>query len=113
MLGLSVATRIYLYQGAADMRCSFSGLSGLVRNGMGGDPLSGSLFVFLNRRRTLVKLLYWAGDGLVVVAKRLEKGTFRFPSNTSESAEIDHRHLMLLLEGVSPRRLHRRYRVGD
>jgi transposase len=113
MLGLTAATRIYLYQGAADMRCSFDGLAGLVRAGLGGDPLSGALFVFANRRRTLAKLLYWAGDGFVIWAKRLEKGTFRFPSSASQSAEIDHRHLMLLLEGVSPRRLHRRYQVGD
>jgi transposase len=113
MLGLSAATRIYLYQGAADMRRSFAGLSGLVRSGLGGDPQSGSWFVFVNRRRTLVKLLYWAGDGFVIVAKKLEVGTYRLPSAPSPSAEIDYRHLMLLLEGVSPRRLHRRYRPGD
>jgi transposase len=113
MLGLTAATRIYLYRGPADMRCSFDGLSGLVRRGLGGDPLSGALFVFCNRRRTMVKLLYWAGDGYTIWAKRLEKGTFCLPSTASESAELDHRHLMMLLEGVSPRRLHRRYQVGD
>ncbi len=93
------------------MRCSFSGLAGLVRQGLGGDPLSGALFVFLNRRRTLVKLLYWAGDGFVVWAKRLERGTFGLPPGGAP--EIDYRHLVLLLEGVTPRRLRRRYRPGE
>jgi transposase len=113
MLGLSAATRIFLYQGAADMRCSFDGLAGLVRQGLGGDPLSGAWFVFVNRRRTLVKLLYWAGDGFVILAKRLEKGTFRVPPAGDGAARLDYRQLVLLLEGVAPRRLHRRYQPGD
>ena len=93
------------------MRCSFAGLAGLVRQGLGGDPLSGALFVFLNRRRTLVKVLVWCGDGFAIWAKRLERGTFRLPPDGAP--EIDHRHLVLLLEGVVPRRLHRRYQAGD
>ena len=58
MLTLTGATRIYLYRGACDMRKSFDGLCGLVRSELGADPLSGSLFVFCNRRRNMVKLLY-------------------------------------------------------
>ena len=109
MLGLTGATRIYLYQGSADMRKSYDGLSGLVRTQMQGDPLSGSLFVFCNRRRTMVKVLYWVGDGLCVWQKRLEQGTFRMLAEVATDGQIDRRSLMLLLEGVSPRRLHRRY----
>ena len=63
LLALTGATRIFLYRGAADMRKSFDGLSGLVRTELDGDPLSGALFVFCNRRRTMVKLLYWDRDG--------------------------------------------------
>lgn len=114
MLALTGATRIFLYRGAADMRKSFDGLSGMVRTELEEDPLSGSLFVFCNRRRTMVKLLYWDRDGLALWYKRLEKGTFRLPTPTTGGAtEIDRRSLWMLLEGVTPRRLHRRYQVGD
>lgn len=113
MLALTGATRIYLYRGAADMRKSFDGLSGLIRSELGGDPLSGALFVFCNRRRTMVKLLYWDRDGLALWYKRLEKGTFRLPKPEAGAAEIDRRSLSLLLEGITPRRLNRRYQPGD
>lgn len=113
MLALTAATRIYLYRGPADMRKSFDGLSGLVRLELQADPLSGALFVFCNRRRTMVKLLYWDHDGLALWYKRLERGTFRLPPLTADTAEIDRRSLAMLLEGVTPRRLHRRYQLGD
>lgn len=113
MLALTGATRIFLYRGAADMRKSFDGLSGLVRTELEEDPLSGSLFVFCNRRRTMVKLLYWDRDGLALWYKRLEKGTFRLPGPAAGAMEIDRRSLSMLLEGVTPRRLNRRYQPGD
>ena len=113
MLALTGALRIYLYRGAADMRKSFDGLSGLVREELDEDPLSGALFVFCNRRRTMVKLLYWDRDGLALWYKRLEKGTFRVPDPGAGAAEIDRRDLLLLLEGVTPRRMSRRYQIGD
>lgn len=109
MLSLTAATRIYLYRGAADLRKSFDGLAGLVRGEMGADPLSGALFVFCNRRRTMVKLLYWSVDGYAIWQKRLERGTFRVPVQGAGDAQIDRRSLTLLLEGVTPQRLHRRY----
>ena len=65
MFGLTSATRIYLYSLPCDMRKSFDGLSGLVRQELGEDPLSGSLFVFCNRRRNMAKLLYWDRDGIM------------------------------------------------
>lgn len=111
MFGLTAATRIFLYRGAADMRCGFDGLCGLVRFHLQGDPLCGGLFVFVNRRHTLVKILCWEGDGLAIYAKRLEQGTFRVPVGDAPSAEIDRRTLALLLEGVTPRRLSPRYQL--
>ena len=65
MLALSAAIRIYLYRAPCDMRKSFDGLCGMIRSELGADPLSGSLFVFVNRRRNMVKLLYWASDGFI------------------------------------------------
>ncbi len=109
MLALTGATRIYLYRGAADLRKSFDGLCGLVRSQLKQDPLSGALFVFCNRRRTLVKMLYWDTDGFAIWQKRLEQGTFRIPRSTGPEALIDRRILTLLLEGVTPRRMYRRY----
>ena len=76
MFGLTAATRIYLYRGVCDMRKSFDGLCGIVRSDLGADPLSGSLFVFVNRRRSMVKLLYWDRDGLALWYKRPERGCF-------------------------------------
>jgi transposase len=66
MFGLTAATRIYLCRGVCDMRKSFDGLCSIVRSDLGADPLSGSLFVFVNRRRSMVKLLYWDRDGLAL-----------------------------------------------
>jgi transposase len=113
MLGLSAATKIYLYQRPADMRSSFDGLAGLVRSGLSGDPQSGAWFVFVNRRRTIVKLLCWCGDGYALWSKRLARGTYRVPGADGQGPRLEYRQLVLLLEGVAPRRLHRRYRPGD
>ena len=90
--------RLFLWRGAADMRKSFDGLSGIVREGFGRDPLAGDWFVFLNRRRHLVKVLYWDRDGYALWSKRLERGRFVLPSG--EAPEIGRAELALLLEGV-------------
>lgn len=109
MLALTAATRIYLYRSACDMRKSFDGLCGLIRSELGADPLSGSLFVFCNRRRTMVKLLYWDRDGLVIWYKRLEKGSFSLPQILSSNGRIDRLQLSMLLEGVVPKKVSKRY----
>ena len=80
MFSLSSSHCYHLYRGACDMRKSFNGLSGLGRAGLGRDPASGEVFVFLNRRRTLLKLLHWESGGFVLYYKRLEQGTFTLPS---------------------------------
>jgi transposase len=79
MMPVGPATRIYLATGATDLRKSFEGLSDVVRHQFQEDPLSGHLFVFANRRKTRVKVLYWDGSGTWVCAKRLAKGCFHWP----------------------------------
>jgi transposase len=116
MVGLGPATRIYLAAGATDMRKGFEGLHGLARDRLGCDPLSGHLFVFANRQRNRLKVLYWDGSGLWVCAKRLEKGRFRWPEATGGEAKVvlSHEELALLLSGidVSQTRRRRWYRKG-
>lgn len=110
MIGLPGAVRVYLYRGAADLRRSFDGLSGLVREHFQESLFSGALFVFVNRRRTQVKVLYWDRDGPAIWAKRLERGTFGLPRGEAGTPELSARELFMLLEGIVPLRLHRRYR---
>jgi len=109
MLALTAATRIYLYRPSCDMRKSFDGLCGLIRAQLNQDPLSGSLFVFCNRRRNMVKLIYWDSDGLAIWYKRLEKGSFSLPRMHAIDGRIDRRELSLLLEGVVPKKVSPRY----
>ncbi len=111
MFGLTSAARIYLYRGCCDMRKSFDGLCGIVRNELGADPLSGSLFVFVNRRRNMVKLLYWDRDGLVLWYKRLEQGAFLLPRRLSRDGAIERRDLAMLLEGIVPKKVGKRYKM--
>lgn len=82
MLTLPPGVRVYVAPGVTDMRKSFTGLAALAKNVLQGDPLSGHLFAFCNRRRNLLKVLYWDGTGFWVVAKRLERGTFAWPVAT-------------------------------
>ena len=101
MIPLGPATRIYLAAGATDLRKSFEGLSDLVRHQFQQDPLSGHLFVFTNRRKNRLKLLYWDGSGLWVCAKRLEQGCFGWPQTTEPGAlRILAEELTLLLSGL-------------
>ncbi len=97
------ATRIFLAAGATDLRKSFEGLSDLVRHRFQEDPLNGHLFVFANRHRTRLKLLYWDGSGLWVCAKRLERGCFSWPRTSAEETgalRIVAEELTLLLSGL-------------
>jgi transposase len=100
MIGLGVATRIYLAAGVTDLRKSFDGLYGIVEEALALDPMSGALFVFCNRARNRLKILYWDGSGLCVLAKRLEQGTFRWPSVATASHEVSRAELELLVSGL-------------
>lgn len=93
------------------MRKSFDGLCGIVRSELKTDPLSGSLFVFCNRRRNMVKLLYWERDGFVIFYKRLERGTFTLPDKCPADGLIDRRQLSMLMEGIVPKKLDKRYMI--
>jgi len=81
MLSFNGSLRVYVSLEPCDMRKSFNGLAAVVREELEADPLSGAAFLFSNKRRNLIKILYWDGTGLWVVAKRLEKGTFSWPKN--------------------------------
>ena len=100
MLMLPPAVRVFLAVGPADLRRSFDGLAAMTRELIREDPLSGHLFVFSNRRRDRVKVLFWDRSGFVLWYKRLEKGVFRFPSAAAGSVEVEAAELMLLLEGI-------------
>jgi transposase len=85
------------------MRKGFDGLSGLVINKLKQNPMSGDIFIFINRPRTLIKILVWDKTGFAIWHKRLEQGTFEMPSfdPSSGSVEISRQKLLLILEGIS------------
>jgi transposase len=102
MLSFPLTVRIFLCTAPADLRKSFDGLAYMVRAFLGGDPLSGHLFVFRNKRGDRVKLLYWDTDGLAIWYKRLERGSFRFPVPTNGDCGVEIRaaDLTMILDGV-------------
>jgi transposase len=103
MLTLPPTVRVFLCLAPADMRRSLDGLAALTREIVREDPLSGHLFVYFNRRRDRVKILFWDRSGLALYYKRLEKGTFRlsaFENPGSSRAEIESAELALILEGI-------------
>jgi transposase len=102
MLSFPPAVRIWLALAPADLRKGFDALAELVRQHLRDDPLSGHVFVFRNRRSDRIKLLYWDSDGYIIVYKRLEAGTFRFPVATEGQVGVTLRaaELAMLLDGV-------------
>jgi transposase len=102
--------RVHLYGRPVDMRRSFDGLYALTRQELGQDPMSGRLFAFINRRATQMKVLYWDRTGFCVWAKRLERGRFVSDWGRVSTQEMDWTGLKLLLEGIEPRVMRRRYK---
>ncbi len=100
MLRLSPATRIFVALEPVDMRKSYNGLQAAVETVLSQDVLSGHLFLFTNRRKTRVKAIYWDGSGLVVYAKRLERGRFGWPAGHGTSRTLRPEELTLLLHGL-------------
>lgn len=92
--------RYWLCTTPTDMRKGFDSLSGMVRNTLLRDPLTGDVFVFVSRQRMHIKLLYWDGDGFVLYYKRLELGRYDVPSPASMLRELRRDELLMLLEGV-------------
>jgi transposase len=112
VFGVGAATRVYLATGTTDLRKSFEGLYGLVRDQLSCDPLSGHLFLFTNAQRNRLKLLFYDGSGLWVCAKRLDRGRFRWPDIEGESVKVvlTPEELALLLGGIDLRHTeHRRW----
>ena len=102
MIGFPQVSRYYLYTGSTDMRKSFTGLGGLVINEMGKELRSGDGYVFVNKRRTMIKILVWDRTGFVIYYKRLSSGTIELPkTNASISSPLSVSKLLLMLEGVS------------
>lgn len=114
MLSIAADTRIFIASGATDMRKGFDGLCGLVSSVLRADPLSGQLFLFVNRRRDKMKILYWDGDGLAIWYRRLEQGTFQMPKvdDGQVSVEIRSDELTMLLRGIDYSNVKRRKRFA-
>jgi transposase len=103
--------RIFVSVASTDMRKSFDGLVALTRSVIERDPLSGHLFVFFNRRRTMMKSVYWDRNGFCLIAKRLERGTFILPEADERGVvELEPAELALILEGLDLRNGRRRPR---
>jgi len=95
--------RLYVATQPVDMRLSFDRLAGIIREQLGGDPRDGTVVVFHNRRRTLVKLMWHDRGGYILLYKRLDRGTYRIPLAIPRGAtkvEVSRREVMLLLEGI-------------
>jgi transposase len=103
--------RVHLYGHPCDMRKSFTGLYGLTQQRLGADPLSGDLYVFISRRATMMKVLYFDRSGFCIWAKKLEAGCFVSDWSQVRTQEMDWTALKLMLEGIEPGRLRKRYRL--
>ena len=103
MFSLTSSFQYYLYREPTDMRKSFDGLSGLVQGQLQRNPISGEVFIFVNRRRNKIKLLRWEQGGFILYYKRLESGTFELPRFIGDavSCQMSLPMLMLMIEGIS------------
>lgn len=110
MLIIPGHARLFVCQHPVSMRKSFEGLSAIVEELFPQELLSGALFIFLNRRKDHMKVLFWDKDGLVIWFKRLEKGTFAWKWENGN--RIDRRDFLMLLEGVTPKRMQMRYSIS-
>jgi len=114
MFSLSERHRYYLYNGSADMRKGFDGLSGLVRNELGMNPLTGDVYIFINRSRNRMKMLVWEQGGFVLYYKRLEQGRFAGGKvgTKDRSVEYTWQDLMLLVGGIERDSIKKRKRFS-
>ncbi len=110
MISLPRSVRIFLAVAPADMRRGFDGLAALTTSLIGENPLSGHLFVFTNRRRDRIKMLYWDRDGFAIWMKRLERGSFRIPAAVGNRVEVSPAEMAAILEGIDLSRARRQQR---
>lgn len=110
MIALSGSPRIFVCLKPTDVRKSFEGLSFLAQTEFNLEATSGAYFVFLNKRRDRMKVLYWDGDGFAIWYKHLQKGSFT--TKLLSDSELDRRQFFLLLEGVTPKRLQSRFKLS-
>ncbi len=111
MVSFSSQQRYFFYSHATDMRKGFAGLSGLVRQHIDHELMSGDVFIFINRRRDRIKLLMWDVTGFALYYKQLERGTFERPDSAGQAAmEISWSDLVMLLEGIEMKSICRRKR---
>ncbi len=99
-MSLGSSHRYLLYREPCDMRKSFDGLCGLVRSELDKDPMNGEVFIFINKRRSMFKLLHWESGGFVLYYKRLERGTFSVPDLAEGDRVISWPGLVLMIEGI-------------
>jgi transposase len=109
MLAIAGNARIFLHRSSIDLRKGFEGLCTSVQSVFSEEPTSGAYFVFLNRRRDRMKVLYWDADGFAIWYKRLEKGSFS--KQSSDKISLDRRDFFMLLEGITPKRVQIRYKI--
>jgi transposase len=103
MLTISGNARGFVFGEPINMRKSFEGLCAITEQFLKEEPTSGAFFVFLNRQRNKMKVLYWDNDGFAIWYKRLEKG--RFPPQSSEKTAMNRREFFMLLEGIIPKKI--------
>ena len=110
MFTLSTTNRFRLYSQPTDMRKSFDGLSGLVQNTLGSNPLNGDVFIFINRRRDKIKLLHWQGVSFTLYYKRLEEGTFEVPVYDPKAGSIamSYTQMVMLVDGLTIKNIQKR-----
>ncbi len=110
MFTLSSSLRYHLYNQPTDMRKSFNGLSGIIRNELDGNPCSGDVFIFINRSRNKIKLLHWQGIGFTLYYKRLEEGTFELFEYDPQvgSITLSYVQIVLLVDGLSIKNIWKR-----
>ncbi|MFG1245161.1 IS66 family insertion sequence element accessory protein TnpB [Xanthobacter flavus] len=111
MIGPSGAVRVMVATRPVDFRKGAEGLAALVRETMGADPFSGTVYVFRAKRADRVKLVFWDGTGVVLVAKRLEDGEFRWPKIEDGTLQLTSAQFQALLEGLDWRRVHEAQRT--
>lgn len=104
MIGLPAGTQVWLVAGVTDMRRGFDGLATIVQAKLASNPYGGHVFVFRGRRGDRIKVLWWDGDGLCLLCKRLERGHFVWPQAQSGSVHLSAAQLSMLLEGIDWRR---------